>query len=162
MGNGLARGALSALLWVGFGLHDAQAAACRADLALFSLPRGGEARFTVEVADTPAERAQGLMARKSLPASAGMLFVYDSEREVAFWMKNTLIPLDMIFIDATGAVVAVHENAVPLDETPIPSGAPVQIVLEIRGGLARKIGLVPGAHLAHPAIDPARALLPCD
>lgn len=162
MGNGLARGALSALLWVGFGLHDAQAAACRADLALFSLPRGGEARFTVEVADTPAERAQGLMARKSLPASAGMLFVYDSEHEVAFWMKNTLIPLDMIFIDATGAVVAVHENAVPLDETPIPSGAPVQIVLEIRGGLARRIGLVPGAHLAHPAIDPARALLPCD
>jgi len=162
MGNGLARGALSALVWAGFGLQMAQAAACRADLALFSLPRGGEARFSIELADTPAERAQGLMARTSLPASTGMLFIYETEREVAFWMKNTLIPLDMIFIDATGEVVAVHENAVPLDETPIPSGVPVQMVLEIRGGLARRIGLVPGAHLAHPAIDPARALLPCD
>ena len=134
---------------------------CRPDLGLISLPSGGQAQFRLEIADDEEERAQGLMNRDHLAHAAGMLFVYPSERPVAFWMRNTLIPLDMIFIDASGAVVGVHENAVPHDETPIPSGASVRFVLEINGGLARKIGIVPGAILSHPAIDPSAAARPC-
>ncbi len=81
----------------------------------------GTARFRVEVADDPQERATGLMHRETMAAGAGMLFVYDVEEEVGFWMENTLIPLDMVFFDAGGTVVKVHENAVPLDRTVIRS-----------------------------------------
>ncbi len=84
-----------------------------------------------------------------------MLFVYDRERPVSFWMKNTLIPLDMIFADAEGRVVAIHENAIPHDETPIPSGAPSQYVLEINGGLASTLGIEVGSEMQHPAIEAA-------
>ena len=102
-----------------------------------------------------AERAQGLMNVEKMPAAAGMLFVYDRERPVSFWMKNTLIPLDMIFADAEGRVVAIHENAIPHDETPIPSGAPSQYVLEINGGLASTLGIEVGSEMKHPAIEAA-------
>ncbi|MDH5454180.1 MAG: DUF192 domain-containing protein, partial [Paracoccaceae bacterium] len=96
----------------------------------------GAARFTVEVADDAAERGRGLMHREQMAASAGMLFVYEHPQRVSFWMRNTLIPLDMIFMDQTGTVTRVHENAVPLDETGIRGGDGVQFVLEINGGLA--------------------------
>ena len=86
------------------------AAACAPDVAEFHWPGGG-ARFSVEIADDAAERAQGLMNRASLPRGAGMLFIYDHPQPVAFWMKNTLIPLDMIFIGANGKVGAVHAQA---------------------------------------------------
>ena len=121
----------------------------------------GAARFSVELADTPAERAQGLMNRETLPSGAGMLFVYDEAQPAAFWMKNTLIPLDMIFADAAGRVVRVHPNAVPLDETPIVSGSDVVVVLEINGGLADRLGIAPGAQLRHPALDQSVAVWPC-
>ena len=81
-----------------------------------------------------------------------MLFVYEKPQHVSFWMENTLIPLDMVFLDAAGRVVRVHENAVPLDRTPIPSGEQVLAVLEINGGLARAIGIAPGAELRHAAM----------
>ena len=118
---------------------------------------GGKARFTVEVADTPAERSLGLMHRDAMPKSAGMLFVYERPQPVSFWMRNTLIPLDMIFADATGTVRRVHENAVPLDETGIPGGPDIQFVLEINGGLAGKLGIEAGSELRHPAIGDAAA-----
>lgn len=134
---------------------------CREDLARLQ-HAGGEARFTIEIADDEGERAQGLMGRRDLSNGAGMLFIYDSPRPVSFWMRNTPLPLDMIFIDQTGTVVSVHENAQPFDETPIPSGAPVLMVLEIRGGLARRIGISAGAHLIHPRLDPALAAVRCE
>lgn len=112
----------------------------------------GQARFSVEVAATPAERSMGLMHRETLAQSAGMLFVYEHPQPVSFWMRNTLIPLDMIFMDATGTVERVHENAVPLDETGIPGGTDIQFVLEINAGLARRLGIAEGTELRHPAI----------
>lgn len=102
------------------------------------------ARFSVEIADTDEKRAQGLMGRTQLKPGAGMLFVYPSPRPVAFWMHNTLIPLDMIFVDDAGRITNVHANARPLDETPIPSRGPAQYVLEIGGGQAARLGLLPG------------------
>ena len=122
----------------------------------------GEARFRVEIADEPAERAQGLMNRETMPMSAGMLFIYEREQEVSFWMENTLIPLDMIFADAHGVVVKVHENAIPLDRTSIPSEEPSLAVLEINGGLAAQIGIEPGAELRHPGLPQAEAAWPCE
>ncbi|GGG58335.1 hypothetical protein GCM10011415_00120 [Salipiger pallidus] len=115
----------------------------------------GSARFNVDVADTVAERSKGLMFVEDMPSSQGMLFAYDQERPVSFWMKNTLIPLDIIFADAQGQVVSVHADAIPHDETPIPSGEPAQYVLEINGGLAERMGIVPGSVMQHPAIKDA-------
>ncbi|MEO9824835.1 MAG: DUF192 domain-containing protein [Paracoccaceae bacterium] len=112
----------------------------------------GSARFSVEVADDPAERSLGLMNRESMGKSAGMLFVYERPQRTTFWMKNTLIPLDMIFADEAGVVTKVHENAVPLDLTGIEGGDNNQFVLEINGGLARQLGIDAGSQLRHPAI----------
>ena len=123
---------------------------------------GGAARFAVEVADDVAERAEGLMFREKLPASAGMLFIYERPQPVAFWMKNTLIPLDMIFIGADGRVGRVHARAVPGDLTPIPGPDDTLMVLEIGGGLAARLGLGEGAELRHPALDQSAALWPCE
>ncbi len=121
----------------------------------------GQTRFTVEVADEPSERSRGLMHRPSMATSAGMLFVYDRPQFVSFWMRNTLIPLDMIFLDEAGRVKRIHENAVPLDETGIEGGEGIQYVLEINGGLAARLGITTGSELRHPAIGPEPAW-PCD
>jgi uncharacterized membrane protein (UPF0127 family) len=147
---------LALTLWAGGALADC--AIDRVDL------RGdwGQARFTVELADDAAERAQGLMFRESLPRAQGMLFVYNQPQRAVFWMKNTLIPLDMIFLDGTGTVTHIHENAVPLDETGIDGGAGVVAVLEINGGLSRQLGLEVGSELRHPALEQAAAAWACD
>jgi hypothetical protein len=121
----------------------------------------GRESFAVEVADDAGERAQGLMFRDTMPLNEGMLFVYDAPKRPSFWMKNTLIPLDMIFADPTGTVTRVHANAVPGDLTPIDGGEAVQFVLEINGGLAAKLGIEPGAELRHPAIPDDRAAWTC-
>lgn len=136
------------------------AAACRDDVVTL---RGdwGQARFTVEIADDPQERGRGLMFRETLAMSAGMLFIFERPHEASFWMKNTLIPLDLIFLDPTGTVRHVHHRAVPGDLTPIRGGDGIIKVLEINGGLAERIGIVPGSQMQHPAIDPARAVWPC-
>lgn len=132
---------------------------CRADEVSI---RGdwGSARFTVELADDPAKQALGLMHRTALAQSAGMLFVYPRASRVSFWMRNTLIPLDMLFIDPQGRVTHIHHNAIPLDETPIPGGDAVLAVLEINGGLARRLKITEGAQVRHPsfaAFDPVWA-----
>ncbi len=116
----------------------------------------GAARFAVAVADDPAERARGLMFVEALGPMQGMLFVYPREADgIAFWMKNTLIPLDMIFADGAGRIVSVHANAVPGDLTPIPAGAPARFVLEVAGGRAEALGIEAGDALRHPAIPGA-------
>jgi uncharacterized protein len=137
---------------------EAPCAAGRVDLRWAD----GRESFAVELADDPAERAQGLMFRETMDLGAGMLFVYESPRQAQFWMKNTLIPLDMIFADASGVVTRVHSNAIPGDLTPIDGGDGVVYVLEINGGLAAKLGIGPGAELRHPTVPADRAVWPCE
>jgi uncharacterized protein len=103
----------------------------------------GDHRFTVDVAATPAQQQRGLMFVKSLAPDRGMIFPYDPPQPVAFWMKNTVIPLDMIFIRADGTIARIA-TAKPLDETPVPSGEAIALVLEIRGGRAAELGVREG------------------
>ncbi|MFN3280901.1 MAG: DUF192 domain-containing protein [Tabrizicola sp.] len=124
--------------------------------------QGGHESFAVELADDPAERARGLMFRESLSAAQGMFFVYDTPGRPSFWMKNTLIPLDMIFADPTGTVTRVHADAIPGDLTPIDGGPGVMFVLEINAGLAARLGITPGAVMRHPSIPADAAAWPCD
>jgi uncharacterized membrane protein (UPF0127 family) len=121
----------------------------------------GLARFSVELADTPETRSRGLMFRESMARSAGMLFIYDAPQRATFWMRNTLIPLDMIFVDAQGTVRHIHHDAIPGDETTIDGGSGILTVLEINGGLARDLGLTVGSQLRHPALDQGNAVWPC-
>jgi hypothetical protein len=122
----------------------------------------GQVTFEVQVADSGAERAQGLMNVPEMNTLEGMLFIYDEPGPASFWMENTLIPLDMLFADASGTIVTIHENAVPLDRTPIPGGDDVQFVLEVNGGLAGRLGIEVGDALQHPAIAAGgRAALAC-
>lgn len=113
------------------------------------LTRNGPVVFTVELALTPEQHARGLMFRKELPARHGMLFDFGTEQEVSFWMRNTLIPLDMVFIDGKGVIRHLHENAQPLSEDAIPSRYPVRAVLEIVGGSARRFGIAVGDRVRH-------------
>lgn len=115
---------------------------------------GSEAVIEAEVADTPQEREIGLMFRRRLGPDQGMLFIYETTREAGFWMRNTLIPLDMIFIREDGIVHRIHENAVPLDETPIPSLGPVRYVLEVAGGQAAALGVAVGDQVSSLAMTP--------
>jgi uncharacterized protein len=139
----------------------AVAGGCRNDIVEL---RGdwGAARFSVEVADSNAERAQGLMNRESMASGAGMLFIYDAPQPASFWMKNTLIPLDMIFVDETGLVREVKSNAIPGDLTPIFGGNDILMVLEINGGLAGRLGIAPGSEIRHPGLSPEKILWDCD
>ena len=121
----------------------------------------GETRFSVELADTPQARARGLMFRESMPRGAGMLFVYDRPQSVSFWMKNTLIPLDMLFADRTGTIRRIHSMAVPGDLTSIPGGDDIFAVLEINGGLAKSYGIDVGSVMRHPAFAGGPAAWPC-
>lgn len=139
--------------------HGAKAA-CQPDSLELRGPFG-TARFNVEVADTAGERAKGLMLRPEMPTSAGMLFVYERPQHTAFWMKNTLIPLDMLFADVNGRVVRLHANARVKDETPIDGGDGIAYVLEINGGLAARMGIAEGAEMRHPAINQGLAAWPC-
>ncbi len=106
--------------------------------------------FAVEIADTEAQREKGLMFRKQLPEGQGMLFDFHEEQEVSFWMENTYIPLDMIFIRGDGTIWRIAANTEPLSTRLIPSGGPVLAVLEVIGGTAHKLGIAPGDHVAHP------------
>ncbi|MCV6584673.1 MAG: DUF192 domain-containing protein [Marinibacterium sp.] len=141
-------------------LPQALSAACQPDKVRL---RGdwGETAFAVEIADDARERSRGLMFRDSMPRGAGMLFIYEQPVAASFWMKNTLIPLDMIFVDPTGVVTHIHHNAIPGDLTQIDGGSGVLVVLEINGGLARRYGLSVGDQLQHPAFSDGPAIWPC-
>ena len=110
--------------------------------------------FQVEIAKDEASREKGLMYRRFMPADRGMLFEFEREEPVAFWMRNTYIPLDMIFITHDGTVARVAANAEPLNDTAIPSGAPVIGVLELNGGVAARIDLKPGDKVSAPFFKP--------
>src|SRR5262252_3549088 len=112
--------------------------------------------FAVEMASTPEEQAKGLMFRRSLPEGQGMLFDFHEEQPTSFWMKNTYIPLDMIFIRADGRILRIAENTVPLSEALVPSGGPVRAVLEVIGGTAKKLGIAPGDRVGHAIFGDGR------
>ena len=115
----------------------------------------GPHRFKVEVAETPAQMEQGLMFRTSLAPDAGMLFVYLQPTVATMWMKNTLIPLDMLFVDPRGRIVNIHQRAVPQSLDVISAAAPVRAVIELNGGTAARLGIEPGDKVLHPAFSDA-------
>jgi uncharacterized membrane protein (UPF0127 family) len=112
--------------------------------------RGQVHRFVVEVARTPEEQARGLMERQSLAPDRGMLFPYQTPQPVAFWMKNTLIPLDMIFIAPGGRILRIEANTVPLSLEPVGSGDAVEAVLELAGGRSAELGIGAGDRVEWP------------
>lgn len=115
--------------------------------------KSGVHTFGVEMAATPEEQAKGLMFRRELPEGQGMLFDFHREQPTSFWMKNTYVPLDMIFIRADGRILRIAENTVPLSEALVPSGGPVLAVLEVVAGTAKKLGIAPGDRVAHPIFN---------
>jgi len=142
--------------------------AARLVVLLVALSIGGEAaaeslefvtatgahRFEIEMARTEREREVGLMYRRSMPRDHGMLFMFPSEQPVSMWMKNTYIPLDMVFVSRKGRVTNLARNAVPMSETIIPSGPPAFAVIELNAGAARAIGLDVGDQVRHPSFKP--------
>lgn len=112
----------------------------------------GPRSFRVEIADTPEERGRGLMFRESLPPGEGMLFLLDAPEPITMWMKDTLIPLDMIFIGPDGRILRIAARTEPYSLDHIPSGGDVIAVLEINGGLAATLGIAVGDRVRHPAL----------
>ena len=117
---------------------------------------GQEKPIEIEVAEAPKEKELGLMFRTQLADNQGMLFPYDSPREITMWMRNTYIPLDMVFIRADGVVHRIERRAEPLSERVISSQGPVSAVLEMAGGATEKLGLKPGDRVRHPYFTGAR------
>jgi uncharacterized protein len=147
------RALLPALLAIAAGLlpfpGDAQLQRfAQSELTILSAT--GPHRFTVELAETPAQMEQGLMFRRSLPEDAGMLFDYKQPTVATMWMRNTFIPLDMLFVDAQGRIVNIRERAVPQSDEIIAAAAPVRAVIELNGGTAARLGIAPGDKVEHP------------
>ena len=115
--------------------------------------KGGRHDFSVELAITPQQQQQGLMFRRDMAPDASMLFVYRPQRVVSMWMRNTLIPLDMLFIADDGRVVKIVERTVPLSLKTISSDRPVRAVLEVNGGTAARLGIMPGDRVLHDTFD---------
>jgi uncharacterized membrane protein (UPF0127 family) len=135
-------GGFALLVGLGFlPLADVSAAKAQALEKLQIVTASGTHDFSVEVMRTPSELEHGLMFRRFLPQDRGMLFDFKTEKPVMMWMKNTYLPLDMVFISKSGRVVGIAENAEPFSEKIIPSGAPTYSVLEINAGIAAKIDL---------------------
>jgi uncharacterized protein len=143
---------MAALAMVGFAFLQAPASSAELQTLEIASKTGVHA-FQVEMAITPEEKERGLMFRRELPEGHGMLFDFFVDQDVAFWMKNTYIPLDMIFIRSDGRILRIAENAQPLSERNIPSGGPVRAVLEVIGGTARKMGIAPGDHVSGSIFD---------
>jgi uncharacterized protein len=111
---------------------------------------GRRHKFTVEVATTPAQLEQGLMFRRNLAPDAGMLFDFKTPSPVSMWMKNTFIPLDMLFIDPKGRIINIAERTVPGSLDPVAAAAPARAVLELNGGTASRLGIRPGDRVVFP------------
>ncbi|MFC3226015.1 DUF192 domain-containing protein [Marinibaculum pumilum] len=144
--------ALAFLLLAGLWLAQAGPAAALERSELVVQAETGAQRFVVEVAATPQEQAQGLMHRRSLDADAGMLFPFPEARPARFWMRNTFVSLDLLFIAPDGRIESIHARAQPLDESTIPSRGAVIAVLEILAGEAERRGIRPGDRVLHPAL----------
>ena len=136
MRAGLAALALSFLAWL--------PALALAPDELAIATAAGEQHFTIELAATPEERARGLMFRESMADDHGMLFDFHTEQPVAFWMKNTPMSLDMIFIDGKGRIVSIATDTTPFSEAAIPSWRPVRAVLEVKAGTTARLGIATG------------------
>jgi len=131
-------------------LFDSRMPELSTQLRIVAAETGDIHTFNVELAETPEQRERGLMFRQEMAADAGMLFDFGvPQRRVYFWMKNTMIPLDLIFINDQGIVAHIHENAVPLSEDLLPSVHPIRAVLEINGGMSKKLGLQVGDKIYH-------------
>ena len=122
----------------------ALARSAAADESIDVVTKTGAHHYSVEIAADEPTRERGLMYRHQMPAEHGMLFEFEQREPVFFWMKNTYLPLDMLFIDRDGTVSSVFTNATPLSEAMIPSGAPIVAVLELNAGQAKMIGVKPG------------------
>jgi len=141
------------LLAAGFGMGVARSASLeifQRDRITIETAKGGH-ELEVEIARTQGQRAQGLMFRKMLAADAGMLFLYDEDREIRMWMKNTFLPLDMFFLAADGRIVRIVERTVPMSKTVISSGEPVRAVLEVNAGTAARLAVKPGDFVRYQA-----------
>ena len=115
----------------------------------------GPHKFQIEIATTPRQMEQGLMFRRNLAPDAGMLFDYGQPMPAMMWMKNTLIPLDMLFVDAKGRIVNIRERAVPGSLDTIPAAGPVRATIELNGGTAARLGIKPGDKVVHPIFGTA-------
>jgi uncharacterized membrane protein (UPF0127 family) len=146
--------ALLANLLVGFGLIMGNPAPANAAEMhpLEIVTKSGVQVFTVEEAKTEEERERGLMFRTALPEGQGMIFDFSPEQNVSMWMKNTLIPLDMIFIRADGRILRIAENTKIKSEDIIPSGGPVRAVVEVIAGTARKFGIAAGDKVSYASL----------
>jgi uncharacterized membrane protein (UPF0127 family) len=120
----------------------------RSELTIVSA--SGPHKFSVELATTPAQMEQGLMFRQSLAPDSGMLFDFQAPTPASMWMKNTLIPLDMLFVDERGRIVNIQERAVPESTDTISAAAPVRAVIELNGGTAARLGIRPGDKVIFP------------
>ncbi|MGA9194439.1 MAG: DUF192 domain-containing protein [Pseudolabrys sp.] len=146
--------ALSLVAFIIFALFAAAVPAREAGQQTLEIAtKSGVHVFAVEVVDNDADRAKGLMYRKELPEGRGMLFDFHREQEVSFWMQNTYIPLDMVFIRGDGRILRIAENTEPLSTRLIPSGGPVRAVLEVVAGTAQKLGIAPGDRVASPIFN---------
>jgi uncharacterized membrane protein (UPF0127 family) len=126
-----------------------------ADLSIVTA--GGQSyHFAVEIAKTPEQQERGLMFRKSMAADAGMIFPQPADTTMSFWMKNTYIPLDIIFIAANGRITHIAPEATPLSQATIPSGGPIRAVLELNGGAAARLAIHVGDTVVFPGLGPAR------
>ena len=121
------------------------------------LTGSGPVGYVVEIADDPRERATGLMFRTEMPRDVGMLFIFDDPSPRSFWMKNTVLPLDIVFIDRAGRVLNIAERTTPFSEAPIPSDGDALAVLEVNAGEAARRGISPGDQVLHPAFVEAPA-----
>ena len=145
----------AAVVFVAFVSASAGAPALGGKLdSLEIVTAAGRHVFQVEIANNDATREHGLMDRRYMAPDHGMLFEFDREEPVSFWMKNTYIPLDMIFIAPSGVVTHIAANAEPLSERVVPSGGPSIAVLELNGGMAASIGLRVGDKVRHPFFKP--------
>jgi uncharacterized membrane protein (UPF0127 family) len=121
--------------------------------ALIVTTEAGPQKFQVEIADDPRERSRGLMFRREMARDHGMLFDFGAEEPASFWMENTYLPLDMIFIRADGTIESVAERTTPLSRRGVRSKGPVRYVLEINGGLSDELGIRPGDKVSGPAVE---------
>ncbi|MCE9507817.1 MAG: DUF192 domain-containing protein [Alphaproteobacteria bacterium] len=142
--------AAAIVLVAGFYFSSVAQKGARLETLVIEGKLGGRHSFEVEIASTPAEEEIGLMFREQMAPDHGMLFEMGRTAKTSFWMKNTLIPLDMLFIAADGEIKTIHENAVPKSLEPLSSGVPVAAVLEINGGRARELGIRAGDRVIHP------------
>ncbi|HEX3994169.1 MAG TPA: DUF192 domain-containing protein [Acetobacteraceae bacterium] len=143
----------AALLVAGFVVFPVRAAG---NGTLEIVSASGVHAFTVELATNDAERERGLMYRKSMPQGHGMLFDFQHEQPLSFWMHNTYIPLDMIFIRGDGRIAHIVENATPMSDALIPSTVPVRAVLEVIAGTVRDLGIADGDKVINPIFGNAR------